>query len=99
MEQDLTNQEKIQLLEKEIDGLELGNRLIGKALNLTNIELAEAKKKIIGLEQMVESWKEQNNKLVNQLFRQAEIIQSMRSQYRKPPEKISFTEWLFGKWK
>lgn len=85
MEQDLTYQEKIDLLEKEIDALEMSIRNLKKANEEMNKNLVQ--------------FAEENQRMVDMLFTQANIIQDLRQRYVKTihAKPRTFLEWLFGK--
>ena len=85
MEQDLTYQEKIDLLEKEIDALEMSIRNLQKVNEELNKNLVQ--------------FAEENQRMVDMLFTQANIIQDLRQRYVKTirVKPRTFFEWLFGK--
>lgn len=100
MEQDLTYQEKIELLEKEIDGLEMSIQQLKKendVLVKTNRRLDEKVEEFIKLHMSIE---EEHKRLVDRLFSQATTIDNLQKRYHKnvTTRKKTFTEWLFGKW-
>jgi Mg2+ and Co2+ transporter CorA len=82
---ELNDKEKIDLLEKEIDALEMSIRSLKKANEEANKNLAQ--------------FAEENQRMVDMLFTQANIIQDLRQRYVKAirVKPRTFFEWLFGK--
>lgn len=100
MEQDLTYQEKIELLEKEIDALEMSIKALQLDLKSNFIEKETLKQELAKKDATIEKFEEENQRLIDNLFSQARMMNDIRKQYKKTiaPRKKTFTEWLFGKW-
>ena len=82
---DLTDTQKIELLEKEIDALELSLRNLKKV----NDDLTKN----------LDQYAEENQRLLDMVFSQMTLVQDLQRRYRPTItiRRKSFLEWLTGK--